>query len=216
MFLPSDAEPPYRPIIYFPGSNAIYRRDNPAAEDFRFPFLITSGHAVLFPVYKGTFERGTGLASDIQDETNFYREHVIQWSKDLGRAIDYLETRSDIAIGQLGYVGLSWGSAMAPVMMAMEPRIKASVLISGGLVLQPTQPEVDPFNFLSRVRVPTRMVNVPNDYFYPLDTSQRPFYQFLGAESKDRVLLEGGHLPPMNDVARETLDWFDQYLAAVP
>jgi hypothetical protein len=216
LFFPRDAEPPYRPIVYFPGSNAIYRRDNPAPEDFRFPFLITSGHAVLFPVYKGTFERGTGLASDIQDETNFYREHVIQWSKDLGRAIDYLETRSDIEMGQLGYVGMSWGSAMAPVMMAMEPRIKASVLISGGLVLQPTQPEVDPFNFLPRVRVPTHMVNVPNDYFYPLDTSQRPFYQFLGAERKDRVLLEGGHLPPMNDVARETLDWFDQHLAAVP
>ncbi len=216
LFLPSDAEPPYRPIVYFPGSNAIYRRDNPAAEDFRFPFLITSGHAVLFPVYKGTFKRGTGLASDIQDETNFYREHVIQWSKDLGRSIDYLETRSDVTMGQLGYVGMSWGSAMAPVMLAMEPRIKASVLISGGLVLQPTQPEVDPFNFLPRVRAPTHMVNVPNDYFYPLETSQMPFYQFLGAEPKDRVLLEGGHLPPMNDVARETLDWFDQHPAEEP
>ncbi len=216
LFLPSDAKPPYRPIVFFPGSNAIYRRENPAPENFRFSFLITSGHAVLLPVYKGTFERGTGLASDIQDETNFYREHVIQWSKDLGRAIDYLETRSDIEIAQLGYVGMSWGSAMAPVMMAMEPRIKASVLISGGLVLQPTQPEVDPFNFLPRVRAPTHMVNVPNDYFYPLETSQTPFFQFLGAEPKDRILLEGGHLPPMNDVARETLDWFDQHLAAVP
>jgi hypothetical protein len=60
------------------------------------------------------------------------------------------------------------------------------------------------------------MINTPNDYFYPLETSQRPFYEFLGAEPKDRILLEGGHLPPMNDVARETLDWFDQYLAVVP
>ena len=119
-------------------------------------------------------------------------------------------------MGQLGYVGMSWGSAMAPVMLAMEPRIKASVLISGGLVLQPTQPEVDPFNFLPRVEVPTHMVNVPNDYFYPLETSQKPFYKFLGADPKDRILLEGGHLPPMNDVTRETLDWFDQYLMPQP
>jgi dienelactone hydrolase len=216
LYLPVDADPPYPTIVYFPGSNVIYRRDNPEAEDFPFPFLITSGHAVLFPVYKGTFERGTGLASDIQNETNLYREHVIQWSKDLGRSIDYLETRSDIAMGQLGYFGLSWGSAMAPVMLAMEPRIKASVLISGGLVLQPTQPEVDPFNFLPRVGVPTHMVNVPNDYFYPLETSQKPFYEFLGADPKDRILLDGGHLPPMNDVTRETLDWFDQYLMPQP
>jgi dienelactone hydrolase len=216
LYLPADAEPPYPAIVYFPGSGAIYRRDKPAAGEFLFPFLITSGHAVLFPVYKGTFDRGTGLASDIQDETNFYREHVIQWSKDLGRAIDYLETRSDIVMQQLGYVGMSWGSAMAPVMMAMEPRIKAGVLISGGLVLQPTQPEVDPFNFLPRVRIPTHMVNVPNDYFYPLETSQKPFYEFLGADPKDRILLDGGHLPPMNDVTRETLNWFDQYLIPQP
>ena len=211
LYLPDDATPPYRPIVFFPGSNAIYRRQKPTANEFLFPFLIASGHAVVFPVYKGTFERGTGLRSDIQDETSFYREHVIQWSKDLGRSIDYLETRPDIVMDRLGYVGHSWGSAMAPVMIAMEPRIKASVLSSGGLVLQPTQPEVDPFNFLPRVSVPVHMINVPNDYFYPLETSQRPFHQLLGSEVKDRILLEGGHLPPMNDVAREALNWFDQY-----
>jgi dienelactone hydrolase len=216
LYLPRGAEPPYRPIVYFPGSDPIYYRENPAADRFLFSFLITSGLAVLFPVYKGTFERGSELKSDIQNETNAYREHVIQWSKDLGRSIDYLETRSDIVMDQLGYVGFSWGSAMAPVMLAMEARVKASVLISGGLVLQATQPEVDPFNFLPRVGAPTLMINSPNDYFYPLESSQRPFYEFLGAEPKDRVLLEGGHLPPMNDVARETLDWFDQYLAVVP
>ncbi len=141
---------------------------------------------------------------------------MIRWSKDLGRSIDYLETRSDIVMDRLGYFSLSWGSALAPVIITMEPRIKASVLISGGLVLQLTQPEVDPFNFLPRVRIPTRMVNIPNDFFFPLGSSQRPFFNFLGAELKDSVLVEGGHIPPMNHVARETLDWFDQYLGPVP
>ena len=216
LYLPSDAEPPYPIIVYFPGSGAIYRREMRAADDFLFPFLIKSGRAVLFPVYKGTYDRGTELRSDVQDETILYREHVIQWSKDLGRSIDYLETRSDIAMDRLGYFSLSWGSGMAPVMIAMEPRIKASVLISGGLLLQPTQPEVDPFNFLPRVKIPTRMVNIPNDFFYPLESSQKPFYQFLGSELKDSVLIEGGHVPPMNHVARETLDWFEQYLGPAP
>jgi len=211
LYLPRDAEPPYRPIVYFPGSGAIYYRENPAADSFLFSFLITSGHAVLYPVYKGTFERGSELNSDIQDETNIYREHVIQWSKDLARSIDYLETRSDIGLDQLGYFGFSWGSAVAPVMLAIEARVKVSVLVSGGLLLHPTQPEVDPFNFLPRVRAPTLMINVPNDYFYPLKSSQRPFYQFLGSDQKDHVLLEGGHLPPMNDIARETLGWLDRF-----
>jgi eukaryotic-like serine/threonine-protein kinase len=215
LYLPKDGTPPYQTIVFFPGSNAIYEERSPAAHAFRFPFLIRSGRVVAFPVYKGTYERGTDLGSDIQDESNSYREHVIQWSKDLGRSIDYLETRSDVSTSPLGYFGLSWGAAMAPVMLAVEDRISASVLLSGGLVLQPAQPEVDPFNFLPRVRVPTRMINVPTDYFYPLEASQWPFFEYLGAEPKDSVLVEGGHVPPMNLVARHTLEWLDEHLGKV-
>jgi dienelactone hydrolase len=215
LYLPSDAEPPYQTIVYFPGSGVIYRDASPAAADFPDPYLIRSGRAVAFPVYKGTLERGTDLSSDIQNETNSYREHVIQWYRDLGRSIDYLETRPDISQDGFGYVGMSWGSAIAPIMLALDDRLEASVLLSGGLVLQPTQPEVDPFNFLPRVTAPTRMINVPTDYFYPLETSQKPFYEFLAAEPKDSVLVEGGHRPPMNVVAREALDWLDRYLGPV-
>ena len=215
LYLPADVEPPYQTIVYFPGSGVIYRDRSPPAEYFEMPFLIRSGRAVAFPVFKGTYERGTELSSDIQDESNSYREHVIQWSKDLGRSIDYLETRSDISTDPLGYMGFSWGSAMAPVMLAVDDRITASVLLSGGLVLQPTQPEVDPFNFLPRVRAATRMINVPTDYFYPLETSQWPFFSYLEAAPKDSVLVEGGHKPPMNVVARHTLEWLDRYLGEV-
>ncbi len=215
LYLPADVEPPYQTLVYFPGSNVIYTDKSPAPDQFDFPFLIRSGRALAFPIYKGTYERRTELSSDIQDESNSYREHVIQWSKDLGRSIDYLETRADISTTPLGYFGISWGSAVAPIMLGVDDRITAAVLLSGGLVLQPTQPEVDPFNFLPRVTVPTRMINVPTDYFYPLETSQWPFYQFLGAESKDSVLVEGGHVPPMNLVARHTLEWLDRHLGVV-
>lgn len=214
LYLPVEGEPPYPTIVYFPGSNAIHRRENPAPGSFRLPFLMQSGYAVVLPVYNGTYSRSTELSSDVQNMTNSYREHVIQWYKDLGRSLDYAETRPELDMDRLGYLGVSWGSAMAPVMIAMEPRIKASVLLVGGLVLQPTQPEVDPFNFLPRMTVPTRMVNLPNDYFYPETTSQEPFFQFLGAKPKDRVLLEGGHghRLPMNLIIRESLDWFEQHI----
>ena len=59
------------------------------------------------------------------------------------------------------------------------------------------------------------MIIIPNDFFFPLETSQKPFYHFLAAEPKDSVLVEGGHLPPMNVVARWTLDWFEKYLGPV-
>ena len=46
------------------------------------------------PIYKGTFERHDELKSDLQDETVFYKDHLIMWRKDIGRSIDYLETRN--------------------------------------------------------------------------------------------------------------------------
>ena len=216
LYLPDDTKPPYTPVIYFPSSDAISTRESPAANAFPFPFLIRSGHAVLFPVFRGTYERETNLRYETPPGANIYRDHVIQWSKDLGRSIDYLETRPDIATERLGYLALSWGSEVAPVMIAIEPRIKASVLISGGMMMDPISPEVDPLNFLPRVRIPTRMINIPNDFMFSLELSQTPFYDLLGADAKDHVLLEGGHLPPMIPVARETLDWFDQYLRSGP
>jgi hypothetical protein len=167
-------------------------------------------------MYEGTFERGTS-AVGFQDGTNFYREHVIHWSKDIGRSLDYLETRSDITMDRLGYFGLSWGSAVAPIMIAIEPRIKAAVLVVAGLDFLATQPEVDPLNFLPRVLSPTRMVNLTADYIFPLETSALPFYELLGAKPKDMVLMEGaGHYVPRNPVITATLDWFDRFPARQP
>jgi len=218
LYIPHGVEPPYETIVYFPGASALFRRESPAVDDsFLGFFLLRSGRAILFPMYRGTFERGTLLSSDYQDETNFYREHVIHWSKDIGRSLDYLETRSDITIDRLGYFGLSWGSAVAPIMIAIEPRIKAAVLVVGGLNFLATQPEVDPLNFLPRVRSPTRMVNLTADYFFPLETSAIPFYELLGAKPKDMVLMEGaGHYVPRNRIITETLDWFDRFPSPKP
>lgn len=211
LYTPNDADPPYTPIVYFPGSNAIYR-DKIA--EFYWPFLMRSGYAVIIPVYKGTYGRTSELQSDLPDESNLYREHVIAWSKDLGRSIDYLETRDDIEVRNLVYFGASWGAALAPVMIATEPRVSLSVLVAGGLMHQPTQPEVDPFNFLPRVEVPTLMITLPTDFFYPYDVSQKPMYDTLGSEIKKHFVVEGGrgHAPPMSIVVRETLDWFDEHL----
>lgn len=216
IFVPHDREPPYSPVIFFPGAGAIYFNEFPPADKFQFEFLIRSGNAVVYPIYKGTFDRGTELPNDIQNDSNSYRNHVISWSQDLGRSLDYLESRSEFEMSELMYFSLSWGSAIAPIMIAVEPRIQLSVLVSGGLLLQPTQPEVDPFNFLPRVSVPTKMINIPNDFFYALEASQKPFFDKLGSEHKEHVLLDGGHLPPLNHVARETLNWIDRYRGVKP
>ncbi len=102
-------------------------------------------------------------------------------------------------------------------MIAVEPRIKAAVLVVGGLQVTPTQPEVDPLNFLTRVTAPTRMVNLSADYYYSLETSVKPFYRLLGGAPKDMILMEGaGHFTPKKRIFSETLDWFDRFPAPKP
>ena len=67
-----------------------------------------------------------------------FRDHMVMWSKDVGRSVDYLESRSDIAKDKIGYIGLSTGATLAPVFLAIEPRISLGVIYMGGINLQPS------------------------------------------------------------------------------
>ena len=109
---------------------------------------------MLYPVYKGTYQRRDSLTTDTQDSTNFYRDHVLMWAKDMRRGIDYLETRADVTTEQLAFYGLSWGGALGGLLPAVEPRIKVSVLVVAGLDFPRVRPEVDPLNFLPRITDP--------------------------------------------------------------
>lgn len=103
--------------------------------------MIRSDRAVVLPIYESTYERGDALDSDYQNTTTFYRDHVLDLSKDLGRTIDYLESRRDVDSTKIAYYGLSWGAALAPIMVAAENRIKVIALTGGGFYFQRTLPE---------------------------------------------------------------------------
>jgi len=221
LFLPRAGEGPYQTVVYFPGSGVIYvhSRGTPWVGG-NVGWVVQSGRALMLPVYKGTFERASDLHTDVQDEANTYRDHVIWWAKDLGRSIDYLETRPDIDADRLAYIGHSWGGMMGGIMTAVEPRFKASVLVAAGLAMQSTQPMVDPFNFLPRVTVPTLILNGRHDSWFAVESSLRPFFDNLGTSEQDKkfIIVDGGH-PILRDernlVIRETLDWYDRYLGPV-
>ena len=42
------------------------------------------------------------------------RDRVIHVAKDLSRTVDYLETRSDMDLDKLAYLGASWGEEWRP------------------------------------------------------------------------------------------------------
>ena len=215
LFLPRNARPPYQAVICFPAGEAFALRKSDDLRMRNIEFLLRSGRAVLQPIYKGTYERhvpeaGGGPSND--------RDVLIQLAKDLGRSIDYLETRADIDRERLAYYGVSTGAALAPPFLAIEHRFKAAVLQGGGLPLYRSRPEVDPLNFAPRVTMPVLMLNGRYDFANPPETAQRPLFRLLATPPKDKrqVLFESGTaLYPIHDVMKEILDWLDRYLGPV-
>lgn len=217
VFVPKTGRPPYQAVVVFPGSGAIQMATSRDMDVRRFEWVMKSGRAAIHPVYKGTFERRDGLESDNPNRSIAYRDHVIAWAREVSRAIDYLETRDEIAAGRSAYLGFSWGAAMGPVFVALEPRFKACVLVMGGFSKQSPLPEVDPLNFASRVRTPTLLLNGRYDFYFPEDTTQIPMFRLFDVpdDRKRRVVYETGHTIPRADLIRESLDWFDRYLGPV-
>src|SRR5580698_3081419 len=217
LFLPKKAKPPFQTVVFFPGSNALQLRKftlyNAAALDA----ILRSGRAVLYPVYKSTYERGDGMESDVPNMTSTWRDHVIMWVKDVSRAIDYAETRPELDHTKVAYYGYSWGAAMGGMVPAIEPRIKVCVLALGGLEFQQSLPEAEPVNFISHVKQPVLMLNGRYDFFFPIESNQEPFYRLLGTkkEQKKHLLYDTGHNIPRNELIKETLNWLDQYLGPV-
>lgn len=218
LYLPKGFKPPYQTVVFFPGSNDIYLKTyNPLSINRGTDFILKSGRAIMRPIYKGTCERHDELQSDLPDESVFYKDHLIMWRKDIGRSIDYLETRKDIQLDKLGYLGWSWGGYMGGIMPAVEKRIKVVVLTVGGMVMDKSLPEADQLNYLPRVTQPVLMLNGKYDMFFPVETSQKPMFNFLGTpkEHKKIIIYDVGHLVPRTDFVKETLLWYDKYLGPV-
>jgi cephalosporin-C deacetylase-like acetyl esterase len=217
VYLPKNATPPYETVVFFPGSYAVYERSSRDLDLFGCDFIIKSGRALLYPIYKSHYERGDAMKTDDPDSTVFYRDHVIYWSKDLGRAIDYIETRKDLNAERLTYYGLSTGAYLGNILPAVEQRIKLLVLLGGGFDAAVKLPEVDEVNFAPRVTMPMLMVNGRYDHFFPFDSSQNIMFRSLGTPEKDkqRVVFESGHIPPYDQMVKAILDWLDRYQGPV-
>lgn len=225
ILLPKQGRPPYQTVVYFPASGVIGAASSvnldfagrASLRDHTASFVVGSGRAFVYPIYKSTFERSDSLRSEIPDASIFWRDHVVMWAKDFRRVLDYLSTRAEVDTSRVAYLGYSWGGTMGGIIPAIEPRIKASVLYVAGLTMERGRPEVDPSNFLPRIRIPVLMLNGQYDYYFPVETAQRPFFRLLGTAAADKryVVYEGGHDVPRTPLIAETLAWLDKYLGPV-
>ena len=215
-FLPRNSKPPFQTIIYFPGSGSRETISSKKLRDMRqIDFFPKSGRAVIYPVYKGTYERF--VQDDIWEYPTLTRDLFIKWVQDFQRIVDYLETREDIDHNKLSYYGFSMGGFVSPLILSNEYRLKTAILYVAGLSSRQYLPEVDPLNFVPRVTLPVLMLNGKYDDAVPLETSQKPFYENLGTPvaHKKWIVYDNGHSVPRQELIKESLNWLDKYLGAV-
>jgi len=223
--VPKSFDPPYQAVIYWPGSGAYESKSfKDLPERHSTELILTCGRALLFPVYKGTYERGFDEGpGSIHAGPLAFRDVYIQMIKDLRRSIDYLETRDDIDRERIAYCGMSAGATFGTPVLAVEDRFKAAILISGGFPtwdLTAQIPTLDPVSYAARVKTPVLMVNGKEDFVFPYATSQRPMYGFLGTPEahKKHQVYPGGHgLVGLfrKQIRDDVLDWLDRYLGPV-
>jgi dienelactone hydrolase len=135
--------------------------------------------------------------------------------KDLRRSIDYLETRTDIDTSKLAFYGMSWGGFTGTIIPALEERLAANILVAGGLGRMISRPESNTINYVTRIRIPTLMLN--GKYDNNIDGQIRPAFKLLGTlpEHKRLILYETDHIPPKAEYVKEILAWLDKYLGPV-
>jgi len=214
LHLPMNAPRPLQTFIFFPGSEGLQQTNSASLEQPRLlDFLVNSGRAVVQPVYRGMYERhlprpAGGIA---------LRDYFIKMAQDVSRTIDYLQTRRDLDATKTGYFGTSLGASFGPIPIAIDKRLSLAVLVGGGLVRFRWEPETETLNYLPRVRVPTLLLDGRYDFFFPLESSQKPFFDLLGTppDRKQHVTVDSGHAVPRRIYVRTVLEWIDRYYGRV-
>lgn len=213
LFLPKDVPPPYQAVIFVqPGYGFFVSSsdDGRNTQDMSFwDYLVKDGRAVVYPIYKGIYERGGGQPLPGDATMAFWVTPV----KDIIRTIDYLETRKDIRADRIGYFGTSAAGDAGTMVCAVEKRFKAAVFQGAGLAgLGPFEREE--LAFARHCTTPVQMVNGRFDGY-----GQQPVFDALAApaDRKRHIELDGDHTLAgfEKDVIRVNLEWFDRWLGPV-
>lgn len=219
LFIPKNVKPPYQAVVYFPGAGVFGHPTSASIQIKIVDFIIMSGRAVAYPVYKGTHERSVGFNYPTAG-TQRYVEYEIQLVHEVQRTLDYLETRDDINSDKIAFWGFSWGARLGPIILAVEDRIQLGLFLSGGLYIRKIQPVINEALFVPRVKVPVLMINGKYDYDFQLGTGQKFLFDLLGtrAEEKEHFVLDSGHnvfATHREQATKKVLEWLDRYLGRV-
>ena len=213
LFLPKNVPPPWQAVVYVHpgfGYSVSSSQDGRNTMDLSYwDYLVKDGRAVVYPIFKGVFERGGGPNNVVEPGM----AGAISPAKDIFRTIDYLEIRKDIRADRIGLLALSGGGDRGILVCSVELRIKAAVLQGGGLYGDPSL-DRDLVGLSHHISVPVQMVNGRSDNwgqeimlgYFTTPPDRKRFMQFDGDHT-----LAGFE----NDVMKVNLEWFDRFLGPV-
>lgn len=116
---------------------------------------------------------------------------------------------------------MSHGSIIGPILLALEPRVKAAIFEAGGFLpggySSNFAPEADPFNYAPRVRIPVLMLNGRYNFSHRVEDGLDPFFNILGTPPEDKVkrIYETDSMPPRLERIKEVTAFLDKYLGPV-
>jgi hypothetical protein len=115
-------------------------------------------------------------------------------------------------------LGDRWGGQFGAVIPAVDDRLKASIILYGGLTGLPDDPPESDFrNYLAHVKVPTLILAGRNNLEYPLERAVRPMLNLMGTpmDRKNLIIYEDPYSAPHYEFVKESMAWLDRYLGAV-
>jgi len=200
LYLPASSSPPYQTMVFVPGISTFFADRLEDQTEWMLGANIRSGRAALAVVLDGMVERPWPAGTTFPPSNSVdFRNLMVKHATELSLGLDYLETREDIDMDRLAYVGLSWGAGSRSVLAAIDDRWDAVVFVGGGIDerMQPTVPEALNVNFIPYITVPKLMLNGRQDEEHPWLTRGLPFWNLL-REPKELELRDNeGHLPSL-------------------
>jgi serine/threonine protein kinase/dienelactone hydrolase len=217
LYIPKNVPPPWQAVIYVhPGFGLMVSssQDGHNTMDLNYwDYLVKDGRVVVYPIFKGIFERGGGP----DNEGNWSWSSWGLVAKDIFRTIDYLETRKDIRADRLGLLAFSGGADGGIMASAVEQRLKAVVLQGGGLFGSldgDSSTDRERLGLARHISVPVQLVNGISDNWGQdvlLGSMATP------PDRKRRIQFDGDHTLAgfEKDFMKVNLEWFDRYLGPV-
>lgn len=213
--IPKLDSPPYPCVLALHGLGldkmSWWEDDNDVSGGNLTKTLLRAGIAVLTPdaQYHGERTHSNGyeftVPLGLQKGREFrFRGMLIQSIVDCRRAIDYLETRSDIDESRIGVLGYSLGAMETFALTALDTRVKVAVACVppiGHLDRMGFSPSILPQTFAHELKDRPFLMLMGRQDPFSTEAEARRIHELIPASNKKLMFFDSGHVLPVEYVS---------------